>query len=270
MRLSLDHQDRPRGPGPAPAGTRTHQLSKITNRHETLPRKAQWARLAPWRRCCPGARSWDVPPIGERRQLIDGIRFRTRTGLPWRDVPERYGPWGRVYDLFRRWQRDGTWRRIFIELQAQVDAEELISRDINVDSTMCRAHQHAAGARKKRGPSEGAVRRRRHRAGRPRPRTLSRRPDDQAASGCRPEADVDRDRCRAAGGLSTVLRPSLRWARFADCVHVVAWGGSGVLCGVVAGSGDLQGRGGSHGSTTWPAPRGVRLWRQGRAAGEPS
>ncbi|WP_308312683.1 transposase [Streptomyces sp. ISL-11] len=46
-----------------------------------------------------------------RRQLIDGIRWRTRTGAPWRDVPERYGPWDRVYELFRRWQRNGTWNR---------------------------------------------------------------------------------------------------------------------------------------------------------------
>lgn len=89
------------------------------------------------------------PPIWARRQLIDGIRWRTRTGTPWRDVPERYGPWGRVYDLFRRWQRDGTWQRIFAELQAQADAKQLIAWDINVDSTVCRAHQHAAGARKR-------------------------------------------------------------------------------------------------------------------------
>jgi transposase len=89
------------------------------------------------------------PPIWTRRQLIDGIRFRTRTGAPWRDVPERYGPWSRVYDLFRRWQRDGTWQRIFAQLQAQADAKELITWDINVDSTVCRAHQHAAGARKR-------------------------------------------------------------------------------------------------------------------------
>jgi hypothetical protein len=41
------------------------------------------------------------PPIWPRRQLIDGIRFRVRTGVPWRDVPAEYGPWGRVYDLFR-------------------------------------------------------------------------------------------------------------------------------------------------------------------------
>ncbi|XDO64416.1 transposase [Streptomyces sp. RLB1-33] len=41
--------------------------------------------------------------------MIDGIRFRVRTGIPWRDIPEQYGPWGRAYDLFRRWLRNGVW-----------------------------------------------------------------------------------------------------------------------------------------------------------------
>ncbi|MCP9211480.1 IS5 family transposase [Streptomyces sp. NEAU-Y11] len=107
---------------------------------------AQWARLEP---LLPRGKMPGRPPIWTRRQLIDGIRFRTRTGVPWRDVPERYGPWARTYDLFRRWQRDGTWQRIFAELQAQADAERLITWDLNIDSTVCRAHQHAAGARKK-------------------------------------------------------------------------------------------------------------------------
>ncbi|MEU4781019.1 IS5 family transposase [Micromonospora sp. NPDC023633] len=80
---------------------------------------------------------------------FNGIRWRTRTGAPWRDVPERYGPWGRVYDLFRRWQRDGTWQRVFTQLQSWADAEGLITWEINVDSTVNRAHQHAAGARKR-------------------------------------------------------------------------------------------------------------------------
>ncbi|MEV7795937.1 transposase [Streptomyces sp. NPDC087512] len=44
------------------------------------------------------------PPVRPRRQLTDGIRFRVRTGVPWRDVPVEYGPWSRVYDLFRRWR----------------------------------------------------------------------------------------------------------------------------------------------------------------------
>ena len=89
------------------------------------------------------------PPIWTRRQLIDGIRFRVRTGIPWRDVPTEYGLWGRVYDLFRRWQRDGTWQRIVTDLQARADAKDLIAWDINVDSTVVRAHRHAAGARKR-------------------------------------------------------------------------------------------------------------------------
>jgi transposase len=74
-----------------------------------------------------------------------------------------YGPWGRMYDLFRRWQRNGSWQRIFTELQARADAKDLITWDLNIDSTVCRAHQHAAGARK-RGPAEGAGRRCRCRA----------------------------------------------------------------------------------------------------------
>ncbi|MFF9908969.1 IS5 family transposase [Streptomyces sp. NPDC013457] len=116
----------------------------------------QWARLEPLlpRGIKPGR-----PQVWTRRQLIDGIRWRTRTGAPWRDVPERYGPWDRVYELFRRWQRDGTWARILTQLQAEADAKGLITWEVNVDSTVCRAHQHAAGAVKKGGPAEGTARR---------------------------------------------------------------------------------------------------------------
>ncbi|WP_406269390.1 IS5 family transposase [Actinacidiphila glaucinigra] len=106
----------------------------------------QWAALEP---LLPVRKKAGRPAIWTRRQLIDGIRFRVRTGTPWRDVPEQYGPWGRVYDLFRRWQRDGTWQRILTQLQARADAKDLITWELNVDSTVCRAHQHAAGARKK-------------------------------------------------------------------------------------------------------------------------
>ncbi|WP_246291572.1 hypothetical protein [Lentzea indica] len=56
---------------------------------------------------------------------------------------------GRAYDLFRRWQRNGTWQRIFTELQTWADAKDLITWDLNVDSTVRPAHQHAAGARKR-------------------------------------------------------------------------------------------------------------------------
>ena len=105
----------------------------------------QWARLEP---LLPAGRKAGRPPTWSKRQLIDGIRWRTRTGAPWRDVPARYGPWQTIYGLFRRWQRDGTWKRILTGLQAQAEARGLITWDVSVDTTITRAHQHAAGARK--------------------------------------------------------------------------------------------------------------------------
>ncbi|MFB6879061.1 transposase [Streptomyces sp. NPDC056323] len=59
----------------------------------------QWAQLEP---LLPVGKKAGRPRTWTRRQLIDGIRWRTRAGTPWRDVPERYGPWDRIYDLFRR------------------------------------------------------------------------------------------------------------------------------------------------------------------------
>jgi transposase len=105
----------------------------------------QWARLAP---LLPTGKKSSRPPTWSKRQLINGIRWRTRTGAPWRDVPARYGPWQTVYGLFRRWQRDGTWQQILTALQAQADAKGVITWEVSVDSTVARAHQHAARARK--------------------------------------------------------------------------------------------------------------------------
>lgn len=106
----------------------------------------QWAVLEP---LLPKGARVGRPPVWPRRQLIDGIRFRVRTGVPWRDVPVEYGLWSRVYDLFRRWQRNGAWQRILTRLQSLADARGAIVWDLSVDSTVCRAHPHAAGARKR-------------------------------------------------------------------------------------------------------------------------
>jgi transposase len=106
----------------------------------------QWAVLEP---LLPKGVKPGRPPTWSKRQLIDGIRWRVRTSAPWRDVPPGYGPWQTVYGLFRRWQRAGVWRRILTALQARADAAGLITWDVSVDSTIARAHQHAAGARKR-------------------------------------------------------------------------------------------------------------------------
>jgi transposase len=101
---------------------------------------AQWAVLGP---LLPVPRRPGRPSKRTRRQLIDGIRWRVRTGAPWRDVPECYGSWQAVYGLFRRWQRNGTWARILAALQTRADAAGLIDWSLSVDSTVARAHQHA-------------------------------------------------------------------------------------------------------------------------------
>jgi transposase len=104
----------------------------------------QWADLE---LVLPVASGRGRPPA-RRRELVDGIRWRARTGAPWRDVPASYGRWQTVYGLFRRWQRDGTWARAVTRLQAAADAAGRVCWQVSVDSTVCRAHQHAAGARK--------------------------------------------------------------------------------------------------------------------------
>lgn len=114
----------------------------VTRRHDLTD--VQWALLAPQ---LPTPKKPGRPPKWSKRQLIDGIRWRIRTGAPWRDVPDCYGHWRTVYGLYRRWQRDGTWARILTALQQQADAHGLITWDVSVDSTITRAHQHAAGAR---------------------------------------------------------------------------------------------------------------------------
>ncbi|MEU1307191.1 IS5 family transposase [Streptomyces shenzhenensis] len=103
----------------------------------------EWERLRPFlpvsnRRCG----RWR-----DHRQVIDGILHRVRTGVQWRDLPERFGPWKTAYERHRLWSADGTWERLLQQVQAEADAADDIDWDVSVDSTIVRAHQHAAGAR---------------------------------------------------------------------------------------------------------------------------
>ncbi len=97
-----------------------------------------------------------LPPLGGRggrwndhRVVVNGILFRVRPDVPWRDLPERYGCRKTVYKRHRRWSADGTWDRVLRAVQADADLAGRIDWSmVGVDSTSCRAHQHAAGARK--------------------------------------------------------------------------------------------------------------------------
>lgn len=81
--------------------------------------------------------------------MIDAIVFKYRTGIPWTDLPEHFGSWKGVHNRLRKWAADGTWKRVFTALLAQADAEGDLDWVVAVDSTVVRAHQHAAGARKR-------------------------------------------------------------------------------------------------------------------------
>ncbi|MEU7434833.1 IS5 family transposase [Streptomyces sioyaensis] len=84
------------------------------------------------------------------RIVINGILFRLRTGIPWRDLPSRFGKWQTVFDRHRRLSADGTWEQVLRAVQADADAEGRIDWSlVSVDSIVCRAHQHAAGARRR-------------------------------------------------------------------------------------------------------------------------
>ncbi|MFF7811244.1 IS5 family transposase [Streptomyces sp. NPDC007945] len=82
------------------------------------------------------------------RRVLNGIVWKFRTGTAWRDVPERYGPWATLHTRFRRWAADGTFDRMLRAAQAKADAAGDVEWLVSVDSTIVRAHQHAAGARK--------------------------------------------------------------------------------------------------------------------------
>ncbi len=104
---------------------------------------AEWERLRPFLPVSNGrCGRWR-----DHRQVIDGILHRVRIGVQWRDLPERFGPWKTVYERHRLWSADGTWERLLQQVQAAADAAGEIDWDISVDSTIVRAHQHAAGAR---------------------------------------------------------------------------------------------------------------------------
>jgi len=81
-------------------------------------------------------------PFRDHRQVVEGIIYRYRTGIAWRDVPSEFGPWQTVWKRHRRLAGDGTWDRVLAALLADADAAGLIDWEVSVDSTVTRAHQH--------------------------------------------------------------------------------------------------------------------------------
>ncbi|MGW2936903.1 transposase [Streptomyces sp. NPDC001156] len=83
------------------------------------------------------------------RRILNGMAFKIRTGITWRDRPERFGPWKTVYTRFRRYALHGVFTRALQQLQAWADAAGDIDWLVQIDSTLVRAHQHAAATGRK-------------------------------------------------------------------------------------------------------------------------
>ena len=101
----------------------------------------QWDILAP---LLPVGSKRGRPRRWTLRQLIDGIRFRTRTGCPWRDVPERFGNWNTMYKNFNRWSNQGVWARVLEKAQSIAHQAGDLDWVASIDSTIVRVHQHGA------------------------------------------------------------------------------------------------------------------------------
>ncbi|NEW87084.1 IS5 family transposase [Rhodopseudomonas sp. WA056] len=84
------------------------------------------------------------PPVADKRRTVNGILWVLRTGAPWRDLPERYGNWNSVFVRFTRWSKLGVWDAVFETLASLGPPAE---EEHAIDSTIVRAHQHAAGVK---------------------------------------------------------------------------------------------------------------------------
>ena len=94
------------------------------------------------------------PRVDDRR-VINGMLFKAKTGIAWRDLPERYGPGKTVYNRFWRWSRNRTLTMLVRRVKVISEAVSELDAEVAVDSSIVRAHQHAAGARRTGGSTAG-------------------------------------------------------------------------------------------------------------------
>ena len=104
-------------------------------------RDDQWDRI---KDLLPGREGHVGGTAADNRLFVEAVLYRYRAGIPWRDLPERFGDWKSTHQRFSRWSRSGVFERIFKHLATDPDNEYVM-----LDSTIVRAHQHSAGARKK-------------------------------------------------------------------------------------------------------------------------
>ena len=110
----------------------------MTNRRYGL-RDDQWERIKDF---LPGRVGHVGGTAKDNRLFVEAVLYRYRAGIPWRDLPARFGDFRVVHTRFCRWARSGVWQRVFEHLAQEADSEYAM-----IDATIVRAHQHAAGAK---------------------------------------------------------------------------------------------------------------------------
>src|SRR5271163_651134 len=101
----------------------------------------QWDKI---KDILPGRQGTVGVTAKDNRLFIEAVLYRYRSGIPWRDLPDRFGDFRVVHTRFSRWAARGVWKAVFEHLASDADNEYAM-----IDSTIVRAHQHSAGARKK-------------------------------------------------------------------------------------------------------------------------
>lgn len=109
--------------------------------HRHALRDDQWNKIKDF---LPGCEGHVGGTAANNRLFVDAVIFRYRSGVSWRDLPERFGNGIAVHRRYRRWCESGVFARVFETLAIDADAEYM-----SIDSTSVRAHQHSAGAQKK-------------------------------------------------------------------------------------------------------------------------
>src|SRR4051812_31203583 len=106
---------------------------------------AQWVLIAD---LLPVRTGRQGRPFADARAMVEGILYRYRCGIAWRDLPSVFGPWQTVWTWHRRLAGDGTWDLVLGRLTAVADAAGVVDWSVSVDSTIARAHQHATNVRR--------------------------------------------------------------------------------------------------------------------------
>lgn len=110
----------------------------MLRRHEISD--PDWERI---KDILPPENTGEGRPSKPNRLMLNGRLWKVKTGAPWRDLPARFGPWKTVYSRFRMWSQKDVFQNLFESLTGDADLQ-----DASIDSTSCKVHQHAAGAKK--------------------------------------------------------------------------------------------------------------------------